>query len=68
MTINEAIAKTIKKNGGTCYFHWNGKNKSWCLSGETSDHLVWETDDIEAKTRKEAEGDAVDYLIENNSL
>lgn len=68
MNISEAIAKYINQEGGTCFFHYDEAAKTWCLSGETVDHLGWETDDIEAANRNEAEADATDFLTENNDL
>jgi len=66
MSLQDAIDRSIKITGGTCYFAYEAGN--WCLSGETVDHLNWETDDYPADSREHAEEDAVDYLVEFHDL
>ena len=67
-TLNQAIQRTIESaqsenDAASVYFHWNNEDKTWCLSGETVGHLGWETDDVEADSREQAESEAVDYLL-----
>lgn len=68
MNLNEAIGKSVSQNGGTCEFVWNEVEHTWCLCGSTRDGLYWETDDVEAEGREQAEAEAISYLIEHNDL
>lgn len=43
-------------------FNWYDTTKTWCLSGETKDGLLWETDDYEADNEREARLAAIEYL------
>ena len=65
--LKDAIKKTInaaKSDNDSIEidFHWNGNAKTRCLSGLTRGGLGWETDDVEADNRKQAELDAAEYL------
>jgi len=67
-TLNEAIQRTIEaaqseNDAATVYFNWNDEAKTWCLSGETIGHLGWETDDVEADNREQAEAEAIEHLL-----
>ena len=51
----------LKKNNAD--FNWDSKRKVFCLSGPADGHgNVWETDDISALNKKDAEEMAAHYL------
>jgi hypothetical protein len=61
--MNEQLVQLLEKHNAQ--FNWNEEAKTWCLSGIDKGN-AWETDDYDAETREEAEGDAINYLVEYN--
>jgi hypothetical protein len=59
--IADNLAKSEHQNDAST-MHFIYENGLWCFAGETIGKLGWETDDMEASTRKEALKQAIDFM------
>lgn len=64
--LQQKMAEVTSRQGGKMDFLWNKHRKTWCLAGITREGLVWETDDFESATCRQAKRDALAYLEAQN--